>query len=438
MATDVIMPKIAESIFEGTLTKWLKKEGERVERDEPLFEISTDKVDTEIPSPESGVVTEILVQEGETVEINTIVCRIDPSGKAGPLPERPAPPSEKPKEPSAAPREEKRPAKPREESGGDKRRVLASPLVKKMAEREGVDLRQIRGTGFKGRITKQDLLNFMQRKGAEAAKPEGADQEERVAPPPTRLETRQIQVPPGGDGTAIPHVITGPTESVKMTPMRKKIADHMVLSRRISPHVHTLWEADLSKVLSLREREKDYFERVYGTRLTLTAFFSMAAVQALKEFPLLNASVEGEHIVYHRYVNLGIAVALPEGLIVPVIRNADEMSFRRLCTAINDVVDRARSKKLKIEDVQGGTFTITNPGGFGGLIGFPIINQPQVAILGVGGVQKRPVAIGDAVAVRPMIYLSLSFDHRIIDGAVADHFMGHIRSTLEGWDLPVK
>lgn len=419
MPTDVIMPKIAESIFEGTLTKWLKKVGDSVKQDEPLFEISTDKVDTEIPSPAAGVLTEILVQEGETVSINTVVARIGTSAAVpAPIPPR--------VRDSAPPTHSQLQVSRRTETEDDGGRVFASPLVKKMAEKEGVDLRELQGSGFKGRITKQDLEEFLSRRRGGATV---------VTEAPRGTSPDRLPSPPMAPRPAA----GGPVETVRMTPMRKAIAEHMVASRRTSAHVSTFWEADLSRVIALRDKEKGDFERVYGTRLTLTTFFAVAAIRGLKEFPVVNASVEGDSIVYHRYVNLGIAVALPEGLIVPVVKDADGMSFLGLSRAINDLADRARSKKLKVDEVQGGTFTITNPGIYGGLIGTPIINQPQVAILGVGGVQKRVVVTdGDAIAVRPMVYLTLSFDHRIIDGAIADQFMAVVKRTLQEWELPLK
>ncbi|HLG42914.1 MAG TPA: dihydrolipoamide acetyltransferase family protein [Planctomycetota bacterium] len=433
MATDVIMPKIAESIFEGTLTKWLKKLGDPVKQDEPLFEISTDKVDTEIPSPVAGILSEVLVKEGETVAINTVVGRIG-AGGAVPAAAPPAPRREAAM--AATPRIEPHVVgRPSVEAPSEEGRIFASPLVKKMAEKAGIDLAELEGSGFKGRITKQDLEEFISRKGG--GSPAAVVQ---ALPPAAPVETREIKISaPTSEMPGVKAVITGPTETAKMTPMRKAIADHMVMSRRTSAHVSTFWEADLSRVVALREREKSDYERVYNTRLTLTTFFASAAIRALKEFPVVNAMVDGDKIMYYRYVNLGVAVALPEGLIVPVVKGADEMSFLGLSRSINDLAERSRGKKLKIEEVQGGTFTLTNPGVYGGLIGTPIINQPQVAILGVGGVQKRVVVTaGDAISVRPMVYLSLSFDHRIIDGAVADQFMAHVKKTLEQWELPLK
>lgn len=409
MPTNVIMPKIAESIFDGTLTRWLKKEGDWVEKDENLFEISTDKVDTVIPSPASGRLEKVTVKEGETVPVNTVLAILvespgEPSRvEATPAQTVPLPP------PPAAAREGQAPV---------------SPLVRKMAQQHGIDLARVTGSGPGGRITKEDIEKLIEKKET----------------PPSKTGVVEIDVPPAPPEKTVSFasVVTGPVETVPMTPMRKKIAEHMVASRRISAHVATVWEVDLTKVVAIREKEKEYYEIVHGIRLTLTPFFAAAAIEAIKEFPVLNASVEGDKIIYKKYVNLGVAVALPEGLIVPVVRGADEKSFLGLCRGIQDVAERARNKKLTPDDVQGGTFTITNPGVFGGLFGIPIINQPQVAILGVGGVQKRPVVVEDAIAIRTMVYLSLSFDHRIIDGAVADQFMGRVKSVLQNWRIPVK
>jgi 2-oxoglutarate dehydrogenase E2 component (dihydrolipoamide succinyltransferase) len=425
---DIIMPKIAESIFEGTLVKWLRKPGDAVKQDEPLFEISTDKVDTEIPATAAGVLKDIVVPEGKTVAINTVIGHIETEVGASAAAAAPAPVSAAPTNGGV---QAPAPAAPATEGAAEEGgRVFASPLVRQMAKVEGIDLSKVAGTGFKGRITKQDVEQYMQRvrtaQTAVSSIEAKVQAESRPAPAETRADP------------SFPMVLTGPTETVPMTPMRKKIAEHMVASKRISPHVATVFEVDASRISAVRDKEKEYYETVYGTRLTFSAFFAAAAVQALKEFPICNSSVDGDKIVYKRFINLGIAVALPDGLIVPVIRGAEDKSFLGLARAINDVAERARTKKLTVEDIQGGTFTITNPGIYGGLFGIPVINQPQVAILGVGGIEKRPVVIADAIAVRPMCYMSLSFDHRVIDGAVADQFMGHLKNTLQNWDIPVK
>lgn len=426
MASNVILPKIGESIFEGTITKWLAKEGDFVKKDEPLFEISTDKVDTEIPSPSTGVLTKIIYKEGQLVPINTVIAEIDETKTTGqsvaakPVERKVEAPVEKPK-PVAVQANDK----PKTE------RVMASPLVRKMAKEEGVDISQISGTGWKGRITKQDVEQHMGKQ---------KDEQPAVGRAET-VPTKKIEpcIPKYEPSVSIPVEAHGPVDVVPMSAMRKKISDHMVLSRRISAHVTTIWEVDVTNLVKLREKEKDSFERVHEINLTFTAFFAVAAINAIKEYPIINSSVdpEGDKIVYKKYINIGIAVALPDGLIVPVIKNADEKSFLGICKAVNDLATRARSKKLTLDDVQGGTFTITNPGIFGCLFGTPIINQPQVAIMGVGEISKRPVVRNDAIAIADIVNLTLSFDHRIIDGAVADQFMAQVKKNLQNWDIPI-
>ncbi|HZL72177.1 MAG TPA: dihydrolipoamide acetyltransferase family protein, partial [Planctomycetota bacterium] len=432
MPTEVKMPQMGESIYEGTVTKWLKKEGEAIKKDEPLYELSTDKVDTEIPSPVSGTLQKIVVQAGQKVPIHTVVAMVDETGSGRSAPAAAPAPAKEEKAPAAGTPEAVKPAKaaapPAAEPApaatashsGDGDRAFASPLVRKIARDEGVDLAQVRGSGPGGRITKEDIeAHLSSRKGgvAVAAAPKPAS---APAPAPAK---------PAGPA---------PAGSVPMTPMRIKISEHMVRSKATSAHVHTVFEVDLSKISALREKEKDDYERVYNTKLTFTHFFAAAVVHSIREFPIINSSVDGTNIVYKKEVNLGIAVALPEGLIVPVVKRAEEKSFLGLARAINDVADRARNKKLSVDDIQGGTFTITNPGIYGGLFGTPIINQPQVAILGIGGIEKRAVVIGDAIAVRPMCYLVLGFDHRTIDGAVADQFMAHLKKLLQEWNEPIK
>jgi pyruvate dehydrogenase E2 component (dihydrolipoamide acetyltransferase) len=436
MPTNVIMPQMGESIAEGTVVKWLKKVGDRVDRDEPLFEISTDKVDAEIPSPASGILTKILVKENETVEVNSVVAEIDGEGAKveAPAPqEKPA--TEKPKSapaPAAAPTgttakgPTAQPAVPREaprapavESAGDK--VRSSPLVRRIARENNVDLTRVSGTGLGGRVSKNDILNYLAHAPAAAEGAEG-----RAAAPA-----------PAAPPSAPAMVFSGPTEVVAMTPMRRQIAEHMVASQRTSAHVATVFEVELTKIFELRAQLASEFESRNGLKLTYTPFFVRAAVEALKAFPIVNSSVEGANIVYRRDINIGVAVALETGLIVPVIKRADEKNFLGIARAVQDLAERARSKRLSVDDVQGGTFTITNPGVFGSLFGTPIINQPQVAILGVGTIEKRPVVRHDAIAIRAMVYLTLSFDHRIIDGAVADQFMGRVKAFLENWDEAV-
>jgi len=416
MPTKVIMPQMGESIAEGTVVKWLKKIGERVERDEPLLEISTDKVDAEIPAPASGVLTAIMVKENQTVEVNAVLGLIDGeaagAGEAEPLaaPPPPAARAELAAEPTPAAPEVVAPA------GGP---IRSSPVVQKLAAEHKVDLTKVRGTGEGGRISKKDILAYI------------AERDKRPTAPP-------VAPPPGPPPTGVtPVAFTGPTLVVPMTPIRQKTAEHMIASRRTSAHVSTVFEVEMTRIAELLARQGEEFERRHAFKLTYTPFFIRACVKAIKDFPILNSSVEGTNIVYKRDINIGVAVALETGLIVPVIKNAGEKSFLELARAVKDLAERARNKHLSVEEVQGGTFTITNPGVFGSLLGTPIIHQPQVAILGVGAIEKRPVVRHDAIAIRPMVYLVLSFDHRIIDGAVADQFMARIKSVLENWDEAV-
>jgi len=422
--TDVIMPQMGESIAEGTITKWFKKVGDHVERDEPLLEISTDKVDTEIPAPTTGVLSEIRVQEGATVPINTVIGVIGGAiQEAGAPPAAessettqtmpPAPPTPPTPQPVPSPAPVAAPEPPSEPG------LRSSPLVRKMAREHGIDLSHVTGTGRGGRVTKEDMLKAIESASApppaEPAPSPPPEPEPAPTPPPTASQ------PPGR------------SHSEPMSNMRKSIAHHMVLSRQTSAHVTTVFEADVSRIVDERNAHKPAFARD-GVKLTYTPFFVHAVLASLKAFPIFNASIDGDSIVYHRDRNIGIAVALEGGLIVPVIRNADEKSFLGLARAINDIGERARTKKLMPDDVQGGTFTITNPGPFGGLFGTPIINQPQVAILALGGIHKRPVVVNDGIGVRSMVYLALSFDHRLIDGALADQFMADLKDRLEDWD----
>jgi pyruvate dehydrogenase E2 component (dihydrolipoamide acetyltransferase) len=393
--TKLIMPQMGESIFEGTLTKWLKQPGDSVKRDEPIFEISTDKIDTEIPSPVAGILQKILIQEGQTVEINTVVGIISDSQTAQTAaPAAPATEAAKPEAPKSQTARREQAA----EEADEPEPGHISPLVRRLAKEHGINLALLagKGTGINGRITKNDVLNYLATKGTVAAQPGGA------------------------------------IERVPMTAMRKAIAEHMVTSIRTSAHVATFFEVDCSSVMNAREKLKPDFERA-GINLTVTAFFALAVVRALKKFPIMNASVDGDAVLYKKAINLGIAVNIEGGLIVPVIKNAGERDLQTLAQTINDLGERARSKKLAPDEVQDGTFTITNPGQYGAVIGIPIINQPQVAILCMGGIKKRAVVVDDNVVARPMIMLSLSFDHRIIDGALADQFMGDIQKQLESW-----
>jgi 2-oxoglutarate dehydrogenase E2 component (dihydrolipoamide succinyltransferase) len=418
--TKVIMPQMGESIFEGTLTKWLKKKGERIERDEPLFEISTDKIDSEIPSPASGVVQDILVQEGQTVQINTVVAVIGDGSSKPAETSKEAPKEVKGPAPVAGPTAEGDKEEREAEDGNEDSALRSSPLVRRIAKEHNVDLAQLagKGTGVNGRITKSDILSFVEQGGKTASSPPklgGVARSAGVVPP-------------------APMQFSGDVERVPLTPMRKAIAEHMSMSRKTSAHVTTFFEVDCFRILKSKDKHQPEFEQS-GARLTVTPFFVQAAANALKRFPIVNSSLDGDTIVYKRAINIGIAVNLEGGLIVPVIKNADEKNLIGLAKAIHDLGDRARNKKLTPDDVKDGTFTITNPGQYGGLIGTPIINQPQVAIMGMGGIKKRAVVIDDAIAIRPIIMLSLSFDHRVIDGATADQFMADIQKQLETWPV---
>ena len=512
MPTDVIMPQMGESIFEGTITKWLKKPGEKVQRDEPLFEISTDKVDAEIPAPTSGVLKEIKVPEGTTVQVNTVVGVLDADGAgaatAAPQPAKaaggtrggaasaegpaqppaPVPQSEgtsakaqpqgtevaarrgagKPTAPSALtsgageeeteiptqlrgrpgvepqsrPQEREAVARQRDtviefpQGGEDEERIRSSPLVRRIARDNNINLAEVPGTGLGGRITKQDILQFVDQHGA------GAPSTERQTPTTPSAAPNRPAYQPGTAAPAMPSAAAQPAviagEIVPMTAMRRKIAERMIESRRTSAHVHNMFEVDLTRLVQLRNREKGRFEQQTGSRLTFMPFFARAAVSAMQQFPIINASVEGENIHYHREVNLGIAVALDWGLIVPIVKNAEEKNFLGLQRSISDLAERARTKKLKPEEVQGGTFTITNPGSYGAVFGLPIIMQPQVAILGIGAITKMPIVITDeegidSIAIRSIVHLVLGYDHRVIDGAVADQFMSVVKKNLENW-----
>jgi 2-oxoglutarate dehydrogenase E2 component (dihydrolipoamide succinyltransferase) len=434
--TDVVMPQMGESIVEGTLTKWLKKPGERVERDEPLFEISTDKVDTEIPSPAAGTLAEVLVEEGATVGIKTVLARIQegdgaavsaPAEAAAPAAAAPAaaPPPSAPAAAAPTPAPADEDVLPVAEPSGP-----LSPLVRRMAREHNIDLSRVQGSGAGGRITKQDVEAYLAHGAPAAAAPARAG--ESPAPPapraPATPATPATPAPPSrGVGARIEPMGT----------MRAKIAEHMLASKRTSAHVTTVHRVDMTKVARMRERHKADFQARHGFSLTYLPFIARAAVAALREFPLLNASLDGNNIVYHNDINIGIAVALENGLIVPVIRAADEKNVLGLQRAIVDLATRARSRQLKPDEVQGGTFSITNFGSFGSLMGTPIINQPQVAILGVGTVDKTPVVLDDAIAIRSICHLSLSFDHRLIDGALADQFMGKVKQALESWSEEV-
>ena len=427
MPTDIVMPQMGESIFEGTITKWLKKPGDKVQRDEPLFEISTDKVDAEIPAPASGVLQDIKVTEGATVQVNTVVGTIAVDGEsAAPAKAAPAAQPATPVEKSATAKSSAPPAAnqgiaevSREEEDDHAR---SSPLVRKIAREHNVSLSQVTGTGLGSRITKQDILDFIEKRQQAPAAPRSA------APAPS--------APAAPAKTPAPAAIPG--DLVPMTQMRKIIAQRMIESRRTSAHVHCMFEVDMTRIVALRNKMKGGFEQRNGVRLTLMPFFVRAAIIALQQFPIVNASLEGESVRYHRHVNVGIAVALDWGLIVPVLKNADELNFLGLQRGITDLGERARGKKLKPEEVEGSTFTVTNPGQFGAVFGLPIINQPNAAIMGVGGITKAPLVVTDAdgndsIAIRSVVHLTLGYDHRLVDGAVADQFMALVKKTLENW-----
>jgi 2-oxoglutarate dehydrogenase E2 component (dihydrolipoamide succinyltransferase) len=486
MSTEVVMPQMGESIAEGTITRWLKKVGDHVERDEPLFEISTDKVDAEIPSPAAGVLTEIKFQEGETVEVNKVVAVLDggegasssnggasaaeisaPAAQAAATSEPPPPPSvAKPEQPpaqdaleqSSAPpaqaKPEERPApqpstqQPQssspapaadvgEQTAEELRRTKSSPLVRNIAREHGIDISRLEGTGLSGRVTKNDILSFIE-SGAALTPQQALQTSATVAQTPSTPATPQaplVQAPPVSTPAAEDRV-------EQMSVMRKKIAEHMTLSKRTSAHVTTVYEIDMTRIARLRDQHKREFQQRTGTKLTFMPFIFQAVTTAIRKFPVFNSQVSGDQIIYKRDVNLGMAVALDWGLIVPVIKRADDLSISGLARAANDLAERARAKQLKPDEVAGGTFTITNPGVFGGLFGTPIINQPQVAILGVGAIEKRPKVItspegDDLIAIRHMAYFALTFDHRIIDGSDAEKFLGYVKEILEAGSFQV-
>jgi 2-oxoglutarate dehydrogenase E2 component (dihydrolipoamide succinyltransferase) len=488
MATDVVMPQMGESIAEGTITRWLKKVGERVERDEPLFEISTDKVDAEIPSPAAGTLTQVLFNEGDTVEVNKVVAYIGEEGGAAAAPPAkqeaaaaaapasqaavaatapPQPPPSQPvqpapeqravsPQPAPAPQQQPAPQPLQPASGGARitevsgsphategappadgshgartaeelRRTRSSPLVRKIAAEHNVDISRLEGTGASGRVTKNDILSYIE-SGAQSS-PQAAPQ---AAEAPAMRAPSQAPTAQPAEGDRVE----------PMTVMRKKIAEHMTMSQRTSAHVATVYEIDMTRVHRLRESKKAEFHQRVGTKLSYMPFIFQAITQAIRKFPVFNSQVSGDQIIYKRDINLGMAVALDWGLIVPVIKRADDLSVAGLAKAANDLAERARAKQLKPDEVAGGTFTVTNPGVFGGLFGTPIINQPQVAILGVGTIEKRAKVItteegDDVIAIRHMAYFALSFDHRIIDGADAERFLSYVKEILEAGQFTV-
>jgi len=469
MSTPVVMPQMGESIAEGTIVRWIKKVGDAVDRDEPLFEISTDKVDAEIPSPAAGTLLAIAVKEGETVAVNSVVATIgeagagvsgDPGDRAagaeGAIGATVAPPSGMTAAASTqadgsstpvstasdapaadAPVTLAPPAVPISRatadgtaSDGEHPRHKSSPLVRRIAKEHGVDLHQISGTGIAGRVRKQDILSYLENPAPSSA-PDGAMAGQPAAP---AAPISTVQLP---TSALVPPVSSAPgmstDEVVPMSVMRRKIAEHMVLSKRTSAHVYSVFEVNYSRVEEIRKaRRTDYEQR--GVKLTFTSFIAKVAVDCLRRHKVINAAIDGENVIYKREINLGMAVALETGLIVPVVKRADELNILGLSRAVADLAERARSKKLSPEEVHGGTFTITNPGNFGAQFGLPIINQPQVAILGVGTIEKRPVVIDDMIGIRLMGYLTLGYDHRLVDGAIADQFMAEVKRGLETFD----
>ena len=517
MAVDIVMPQMGESIFEGTITKWLKKPGDKVERDEPLFEISTDKVDAEIPSPSAGVLKEIKVAEGKTVPIQTVVGVIDAASSGSTAQAQaspPAPAAVAPKNdvqalqpspaPSSAPQASpvnggKAPAAPQSSTAASARtptgadstsgsapagapaagardgaRIHSSPLVRRMAKEHGIDLSGVTGTGAGGRISKQDIEALIAGGGQEDQSGQTEEELERAfnATSPAPAATRpapsmppSVSRPTGGQAgvgqtgaqaasqptgqhggqvhavfeSAVPRekIYFGDYEVQPMSVMRQRIGEHMVASKRVSAHVYSVDEIDMSKVAALRAKSKEEFEKRNGTKLTFMPFFVKAAVAGLRAYPTLNASLDGTNIVLHKEINIGIAVALDWGLLVPVVKHADEKNILGIQRTMNDLAERARSKKLKPEEVQESTFSITNPGVFGGLFGLPVISQPNVGILGLGAIEKRPVVINDSIAIRSMCYVTLSYDHRVVDGATAHQFLHKVKESLENWSEPL-
>jgi 2-oxoglutarate dehydrogenase dihydrolipoamide succinyltransferase (E2 component) len=442
---EVTMPQMGVSVAEGTIADWVKRPGDWVEADETVCMVTTDKVDVEIPAPASGRLARVLVEVNETVPVGTAIAEIDAAAKPGhPHPEEEA--AGHPAEAEAEPTGAQATAEPGEGDGApeaEDRAGFYSPVVRRIADKHGIDLSQVKGTGIGGRVRKKDVLAFIE--SGEAAEAEPAKEE--VAPAaverPMHIESpyKPEPAPAAGDGGAqpapAPAAEAPPERREPMSPMRKSIAEHMVTSRRTAAHCTTIVEADLSKVTARRRELKELMAR-RGVPLTYLAFVARATVDALQRYPILNARIDDEEIVYHDQINLGIAVALENGLIVPVIRQAERLSLEGLAAGIADVAERARAGRLEPDDVHGGTFTITNPGQFGAVLATPIINQPQVAILDLEAIVKRPVVISedgsDAIGIRPMTYLCMSWDHRALDGAVAARFLAQIKETLEGWE----
>ncbi len=465
MSTPVVMPQMGESIAEGTIVRWIKQVGDSVDRDEPLFEISTDKVDAEIPSPAAGVLTEIKVQAGETVAVNEVVATIGDASEiaqtsesakataaaqpqadgAGPAHKK-ATPTPKPNGREAAAHAPAPPVPPKPFAKADStaplshdevRRQKSSPLVRRIAKEHNVDVSQIHGSGLGGRVTKHDILEYIE---SPTPQPKAESPEPKAPvfePKAQSLESRAPSLEPRAQAPEpkVPAYREGDRVEIEpLSVMRKKIAEHMVTSQRTSAHVHSVFHVNFSTVARIREQKKAEYEQL-GTKLTYMAFIAKAVIAALRRFPIVNASLDGDNIIYKKDINLGIAVALEAGLIVPVIKHADEKNLLGLSRSIADLAERARAKQLKPDEVHGGTFTITNPGQFGSQFGMPIINQPQLAILGVGTIEKRPVVVDDGIAIRTMAYLTLGYDHRVIDGAIGDQFMAEVKQQIENFDV---
>jgi 2-oxoglutarate dehydrogenase E2 component (dihydrolipoamide succinyltransferase) len=461
MSTPVVMPQMGESIAEGTIVRWIKKVGDAVDRDEPLFEISTDKVDAEIPAPAAGVLTEIKVKEGETVPVNAVVATIGEASEVVTSSTSPAPAKSDAQSPplesvvqadGAGPAQKKAATTPkpngREAAAAvtheDLRRQKSSPLVRRIAKEHNLDVSQIHGSGLGGRVTKHDILGYLEQGSGIGDQGSGTGDQNLASTPDSRVPVAEPRTPALDPQSLIPDPrppdprspIPDPSRITiePLSVMRKKIAEHMVMSQRTSAHVHSVFHVNFSTVARIRAQKKAEYEQL-GTKLTYMAFIAKAVIAALRRFPVVNASLDGDNIVYKKDINLGIAVALEGGLIVPVIKHADEKNLLGLSRSIADVADRARARQLKPDEVHGGTFTITNPGQFGSQFGMPIINQPQVAILGVGTIEKRPVVVDDAIAIRTMAYLTLGYDHRLVDGATGDQFMSEVKQQIENFDV---
>lgn len=435
---DLVMPKMGESIAEGTIIKWTKKEGDRIERDETILEISTDKVDSEIPSTAAGVLAKILVEEGKTVAVGTVIAQIETEASAAAAPTdgqvKPAAAApveaKKVEAPVAAPKPAMVEAEPVSREG----KRFYSPLVRTIAKQENISMQELEalpGSGVEGRVTKNDIMAYLENRSL----PKPAVGQSASAPTPMPSVATRPSAPPMPPPAVMPSMPVDETrvEIMPMDHMRKRIAEHMVMSKQISPHVYSVSECDMTNIVRYREAIKDEFEKREGTKLTFTPFFIDAVVRAIKDFPIINSSIDVDKVLIKKFVNIGIAVALPSGLIVPVIKNTDSYNLVGLARATNDIAYRARNKQLKPDEVQGGTFSITNMGSFGNLFGIPVINQPQVAILGIGAITKRPVVINDAIAIRDIVYLSLSYDHRIIDGAYGGQFLERVVYYLENF-----